>query len=91
MKSQSSGTSGNLWHTNSPVSPNIYACYVHGGHEADCFIRIDTSEGEEGIPVCDAAVHALLESLVNSPGIKSFSSQPLKEFTGQILGTVLTS
>lgn len=86
-----SGTSGNLWHTNSPVSPSIYACYAHGEHEAECFVAFDTSEGREAIPVCYGVVEAVVAELSEAAGIKYVSPNPLDSFTGQISGSALTT
>lgn len=77
------GTSG---HQNRLMSPSFYACLVHGNHEAETFVKFDTSEGQEASPVCRAAVPLLIASLDGATGIRTVYKTPVDAYQGVIYG-----
>ncbi len=77
------GTSG---HENRLMSPSFYACLVHGDHEAETFVKFDTSEGQEASPVCRAAVSLLISSLNDAHGIRTVYETTVDAYQGVIYG-----
>lgn len=77
------GTSG---HYNRDMNPGFFVCHIHDDHDAECFVVVQTGEGDEAIPICRSGVISLVKSLTGAQGIRSVSPLPVDSYHGTIFG-----